>query len=349
MSGIQNPFLFGKPVTAEYFIDRSEELARLKGYILDGRNVILSAPRRYGKTSLVLRAVRELDPGVIGIEIDCYALTSPEDFARKLAEYCLSHYPLHALFSLIQRIFSGIRPKVTIECDLAISLEAEFAGGEEDWHMAFELPQRLAEDFGSPVVVVFDEFQEMAEYPGLLKTLRSVFQYHTDVSYCFLLSRHHMMDRINSSEGSIFSFFGARMTLPPLPEEAVIRYVTEVFLRKKIGLDPEVPRIFYQPTKGHPHPIGRIGYELWQKGVAEGAVDTGDLRSIIHRLITDQQPFYLSLLDSLTKNQQKVLLAIASGEEELYCKGVPKKVSVLLKRWCTARDKAASSAGDHQS
>lgn len=48
----QNPFFYGHPVTGVSFTGRERELdalvARMRGHI----NVVVSSPRRYGKTSL---------------------------------------------------------------------------------------------------------------------------------------------------------------------------------------------------------------------------------------------------------------------------------------------------------
>lgn len=53
----QAPYHFGSPVGPEHFADRGEELALLERHMKGGLNVIVHAPRRYGKTSLVKRAV----------------------------------------------------------------------------------------------------------------------------------------------------------------------------------------------------------------------------------------------------------------------------------------------------
>ena len=51
-----NPFRYGKEVSGYQFYDRTENFDQLYRTLKDGStNVVLYAPRRYGKTSLVLK------------------------------------------------------------------------------------------------------------------------------------------------------------------------------------------------------------------------------------------------------------------------------------------------------
>ena len=53
---VSNPFYFGDLALDEAFTDRAAELKALETDMLNGQNVALIAPRRYGKSSLVRRA-----------------------------------------------------------------------------------------------------------------------------------------------------------------------------------------------------------------------------------------------------------------------------------------------------
>ena len=48
-----NPFLFGALALDESFADRREEIAELASDMRNGQDVVIFAPRRYGKSSLV--------------------------------------------------------------------------------------------------------------------------------------------------------------------------------------------------------------------------------------------------------------------------------------------------------
>ena len=57
MQHMGNPFKFGSVVDGEYFTDRNDELPQVKQIISSRNHLILISPRRYGKTSLIRKAV----------------------------------------------------------------------------------------------------------------------------------------------------------------------------------------------------------------------------------------------------------------------------------------------------
>jgi uncharacterized protein len=58
-----NPFVYGEVVPASAFVDRETELDRLTRDLLAGQKVFLISPRRYGKSSLVRRALAAVSRG----------------------------------------------------------------------------------------------------------------------------------------------------------------------------------------------------------------------------------------------------------------------------------------------
>ena len=54
-----NPFRYGALALDEAFTDRETEIAELLSDILNGQDVVVFAPRRYGKSSLVWRVSQE--------------------------------------------------------------------------------------------------------------------------------------------------------------------------------------------------------------------------------------------------------------------------------------------------
>ena len=53
---MQSPFLFGRIAKGKSFINRKNELKQLTGNFSSGINTMIIAPKRWGKTSLVLKA-----------------------------------------------------------------------------------------------------------------------------------------------------------------------------------------------------------------------------------------------------------------------------------------------------
>ncbi len=108
-----NPFNFGDLALDEGFTDRDDELRELEADILNGQNVVVFAPRRYGKTSLVWRATQELvrRDQVLVAQVDLMRTATKEQFAAKLAQalYEQLSTPLERVRERAVDIFRGLR------------------------------------------------------------------------------------------------------------------------------------------------------------------------------------------------------------------------------------------------
>jgi uncharacterized protein len=58
---VANPFKFGSVVDEPYFTNRINELQHIKKLLESQNHLILISPRRYGKTSLMLKVIKTLE------------------------------------------------------------------------------------------------------------------------------------------------------------------------------------------------------------------------------------------------------------------------------------------------
>src|SRR5918912_4410252 len=81
-----NPFTYGTLALDAAFTDRDEELQALLRDMQNGQDVVLFAPRRYGKSSLVFRAAqRAIRGGALVAYCDLMRTPTKEQFAAALA------------------------------------------------------------------------------------------------------------------------------------------------------------------------------------------------------------------------------------------------------------------------
>ncbi|HXF32361.1 MAG TPA: AAA-like domain-containing protein, partial [Solirubrobacterales bacterium] len=106
-----NPFVFNRPVAAEDLIDRDRETEQMLRLAEGGHAVRLSAPRRYGKTSLLRRLGVEAEKaGMNFVEVDFYGVLSRLDVAGRLEDgYAkLRPGPQRVARAVIQTLRPGI-------------------------------------------------------------------------------------------------------------------------------------------------------------------------------------------------------------------------------------------------
>src|SRR5438067_207359 len=201
-----NPFQYGALALDQAFTDREREIAELSAVVRNGQDVVVFAPRRYGKSSLIWRVVQRLvKRGVLVGQIDLMSTPTREKFAERLAK-TIHDEMASRLFKAKERlaVFSGLRvtPTITVYPDdgsISFSFDARAARADIDATLEelFALPGRIGADRGRRAALVFDEFQEVVEIdPGLPKLMRSAFQEQPEVAHVYLGSKRHMMERI---------------------------------------------------------------------------------------------------------------------------------------------------------
>src|ERR671933_2901846 len=128
-----NPFRFGALARDEAFTDRDAEIAELLADARNGQDVVISAPRRFGKTSLVDRVQQRLvREKVVVAQVNLMRTPTKEKLAEKLAGAVYDDIagPLTRARDFGARIFRGLRiaPTMTVDPDTG-AIAFAFAAG----------------------------------------------------------------------------------------------------------------------------------------------------------------------------------------------------------------------------
>ena len=210
------PFKFGVATSGEHFTDRREDTQRLASNFKHGINTILISPRRWGKTSLVKKTIKEVSGDELRvIFLDIFACRTERDFCNAYATAVLQQTATRweEILRNAKEFLSRISPKFTLGTDptTEISLSLDIRGKEEGIEDVLELPEKIAKKNNCRIVVCIDEFQQLGEFTDSLtfqKKLRSVWQHQRHVSYCLFGSKRHLMSELFGSRSYPFYKFG---------------------------------------------------------------------------------------------------------------------------------------------
>lgn len=310
-----NPFRFGPLALDEAFTDRESELTSLLADARNGQDVVVFAPRRYGKSSLVWRAAQELvKQDVLVAQVDLMRTPTKDQLAAKLARTI--HEDLASrLWNAKERlkVFADLRLKPTITVnpnDGAVSFSFDARARDEDIDATLEelltALGRIASERDRRVVLVLDEFQEVVDIdPGLIKLMRSVFQEQPEVAHIYLGSKRHMMRRIFSDENEPFWRSAKQMELGVIPPELFAPYALAKFAETGKELDPLVCEQALALTGGHPYATQELLYFLWEETTLDRALEA-TLRS--------EHSHFSLLWDGVSGAQKRVLQALAQEQ-----------------------------------
>lgn len=307
-----NPFRFGPLALDEAFTDRETEVASLVADARNGQDVVVFAPRRYGKSSLVWRVAQELvKEDVLVAQVDLMRTPTKDQFAAKLARTI--HEDLASrLWNAKERlkVFAGLRlnPTITVNPnDGTVSFSFDARAADEDIDATLEelliTLGRIGAERGRRVVLVLDEFQEVVDIdPSLIKLMRSVFQEQPDVAHIYLGSKRHMMRQIFSDENEPFWRSAKQMELDVIPPDLFAPYALAKFEETGRKLDAETCDAALALTGGHPYATQELLYFLWEEPALDRALEA-TLRS--------EHSHFSLVWDHISAAQKRVLQALA--------------------------------------
>ena len=320
--GQRNPFRFGALALDEAFTDRQSELRELVADVRNGQDVVVLAPRRYGKSSLVWRAAQRLvRHKVLVAQVDLMTTPTVARLADRLARAIHDDIasPLFRAKDRL-RVFQGlrIRPTVTIDPDdgtPSFSFDVAAAPPEDllaTLERLLELPAQLAAERGRRVAVVFDEFQEIVDIdPRLPRLMRSVFQQQPDVAHVYLGSRRHMMERLFSDEQEPFWRSAKHLQLGVIDAGLFATFVRDRFAATGRSIDDAALDGLLEITGGHPYATQELAYFLWQE-TPRGRRATGEmLAAALTKVLRSEHAHFTLVWDRAARAQRELLLALA--------------------------------------
>jgi uncharacterized protein len=318
-----NPFTFGDLALDEAFTDREDEVRELTADMRNGQNVLIYAPRRYGKSSLVLRAAQEaLQQKALVAYCDLMKTPTKERFAAALAKTIYSDIPspVDQAFEKAAELFRGLRIRPTMEVDPSDgSLRFSFQAGrrradiDDTIERLLELLGELAAERKRRVVIIFDEFQEVLaldkRFPNLM---RAVFQAQPEVSHIYLGSKRHILERIFNDRNEPFWRSAKQLEIGMIASAKFARFVRERFAETGKRITEEALDRLLEATGGHPYGTQELAYFVWELAPANGEAGILEVEEALSRVLRSEHNHFAQLWDDAPHAQRQLMLALAN-------------------------------------
>ena len=319
------PFVYGKIVADNDFTDREEETRKLVSNFLSRTNTAIISPRRWGKSSLVNKAIESVaksDNTILFVKMNAFKCETPQDFYELFAKRTIESISSTAetLLSNAKEFISRLLPKLSIsdptgqyEMSFGVDLKNNPIG--ED---ILDLPHQIAKKRRKKVVVCIDEFQQIGEFADteqFQKILRSHWQEHSDVAYILYGSKKHMMLNIFGEYGSPFYKFRDLMILPKISRENWIEYIKERFTETKKSISADAAGHLADLVENHSYYVQQLAQYAWLR---TGKVCTKEIVDAAFQGMLDSLNLqFVNLMDSLTEKQRSFLCAVSDGVANL--------------------------------
>ncbi|MBI4887221.1 MAG: ATP-binding protein [Acidobacteria bacterium] len=326
-----NPLIYGEVVADDAFADREAELDRLVADLSSAQKVFLISPRRYGKSSLVRRALRRLSRhGHLAVDLTVSSYSSYvaflEGYARALATVETKWQRARAWLT---DVITTTRPELRYEADeggpgrfsVAFPLVRTARDVNRLANEIFALPGRLAADRKRTVIVALDEFQAIDAFDGgeVEHALRAAAQQQRNVGYVFAGSEPSLMEKMIGPRRPFYKA-GPVIRLEKIPAATFAEFIEARFARSGVRTEAGLGAAIVDLAGNLPYDVQRLAHETWDDIRAAGGKKAGaeHLHLTLTRLLAEQDTLFEAVWQRLTLAQRAVLRAVVlQGGREL--------------------------------
>ncbi len=305
-----NPFKFGTIVEAEYFTDRVAEVAYISQFVTSANHLVLISPRRFGKSSVVAKAVKQT--GRKHITLNLQRVISLSDMAAKLLREFFKIHPL----ARVKHLLTHFRVIPTVATNpVSGAMEVSFQPGVDDAVLLEDVLTLLdrASTEKDRLIVVLDEFQEIRDIaPKLDRQLRAIMQEQKNINYILLGSQESMMTDIFENKKSPFYHFGELMRLGKLPREDFHNYLSKGLHGVFAESSSEMANRILDYTGCHPYYSQQLAAHVWQLGVLQPGTEDA-VQAAIDQIVKTHGLDYERLWLSVNRTNRWILKQLAMG------------------------------------
>ncbi|MBR3699934.1 MAG: ATP-binding protein [Bacteroidales bacterium] len=317
MAKLNNPFVIGTYAGEHYFCDRVAESKELISNILNGRNTVLVAHRRLGKTGLIRHCFEqpEIKKDHYVFFIDILATSSLEEFVLALGKEIINSLkPKSRKFlESLKNVFVSLRGGFRIDAitgEPAFELEiGDVVSAKTTLDEIFDYLNKA----DKPCVVAIDEFQQIGEYPesNIEALLRTKIQHCPNCHFIFAGSEPDMLINMFNNQDKPFYKSADFMQIDRIDLKKYTEFAMGLFSEHLKKIPAEIVHCAYHAVDGVTLYVQFIMNELFQLVAPHKTATHDDYLNAVDILLRKHSFVFQNALSSLSLKQKELLYALA--------------------------------------
>ena len=252
----------GKPVRGREFVGREKEIKEIINYLIIGQSVVIIAPRRFGKTSLVLEILRRLrlKKEYIGY-VDIFANATIRQLTQSIIEEVLDNNGLKKSYQKTKNSITSLIKNLNLK---AIVEEFEFILSMHDpsidewanFEDSIDFINDFADKASKKIFFAFDEYGDTLKYDAsqeIIKMMRSKIQSQSSACYLFSGSYESVMQTLFVDSKSPFYRLARVINLGYLGFDELKNYMVKKLASYEIKYNEQLIEDMLDFLKGHPY------------------------------------------------------------------------------------------------
>jgi hypothetical protein len=310
----ENPFYLKGYFGPDTFCNRRAETQLLTENMQNGRNTLLLSVRRMGKTGLILHTFNQINSQhpTPCLYVDLFSTQNLQGFINQFAGALLACFPeKHSMGSKITQWLKSLRPTISYDP----------LTGTPEVSIAYATPQQaensisglfnFLEQIGQPIIVAFDEFQQIRQYPekNTEALLRTYIQHLKNVQFIFSGSNKHLMFDIFNDSRQPFFASTSPIVLTEINADEYHIFIEKMFTAYKRSITPEAIRFILEWTRCHTYYTQALSNKVF--AAYKKNSDLALVHQCCYDLLAEHEPIFYQYRQMLTPIQWALLKAIA--------------------------------------
>jgi len=320
--GTMKRFVFDRLVDRENICNLTKEKDQLLNHIKNKDNVVVYAPRNYGKTSLLKNVVIEdfvnqhkksfvFFADLMGVKtLNSIIGRLMNSFERSFNE----SFPVKNIIENIKTFLFMLKPEVSIDSitgnpsvSLGISRDKKEYSISYVFHLLSEISKKI------PVLIVIDEFQDIVSIDEAETLFRSVFQEMENMPVILMGSKQHILSDIFSIPNAPLYSWGMDIEIPPIPYNEYHIYINERFSIKNIHIAYDQAVYLQDLMHRIPEPVNIICQQIMD--IYENVEITRDIiNNSLKQILNNRESRYEAQIQGFSESEEKILSELAKIE-----------------------------------
>ena len=314
---MENPFYITGIIPEPYFCDREKETKWLIRTLENKANILLTSPRRMGKTQLIRHVFEQpaIKENYYTFYSDIYPTTSLHELVLFLSK------EIYAVLvpkgkSVIDKFLAGIHSLAgSIGYDAVTGLPT-FDIKLGDIHtpeLTLEEIFHYLEQADKPCIFAIDEFQQIATYPekNVEAMLRTHIQPMSNCLFIYAGSNRHVLENMFNSSAKPFYNSAEQIYLDSIPKEVYTDFALQQFLKAGRQIMPDSVSHAYDLFEGHTYYVHNLLHNAFAYIDADKVIDVAAIDQSLCGILEEKGHSFASVMNQLNYQQKETLIAIA--------------------------------------
>lgn len=297
------------------FINREDERKLLCSRIKSNKHCVLMAPRRYGKTSLVIKVADEMN--IPYCSMDLLAAYS-EEYVRdqifnKVSRLVFELLPrIKKAKETLMYIFKKMKPEITIGIfGQRLSLNLSRSPLQDITELLLKLDE-TAKYFNKRAVIFIDEFQQISQlknYHSIEASIRHAVERSENITYVFSGSNRRLLQQMFGDQGRPLYRLCQTINVERISTDTYQKHLNKLSIKRwKKHLSANSITQIFNCAELHPFYMNVLCQLLWE----EKTIPSDEkVKTIWHNYVKAQKHIISHDVIELSLNQRKVLTALA--------------------------------------